>query len=187
MFGNGLRPKIWKAFVERFQVKQIGEFYGATEGNSNLSEWSYYYINCNYCRSFECYSILMVTCLCAVNTDNTVGAVGFMPQFAAHLATSLYPVALIKVNEETGEPIRGEDGFCIRCKAGEISFINWKKNFSWSRNYMICWHFFRWNWSNGWQNKSKESCQWLLWLHWQRSLWKEGTLQCFQKRRQGFQ
>ena len=36
MYGNGLRPQIWKPFVERFQVKQIGEFYGATEGNSNL-------------------------------------------------------------------------------------------------------------------------------------------------------
>lgn len=36
MFGNGLRPQIWKPFVDRFGVKQIGEFYGATEGNSNL-------------------------------------------------------------------------------------------------------------------------------------------------------
>lgn len=36
MFGNGLRPQIWESFVNRFGVKQIGEFYGATEGNSNL-------------------------------------------------------------------------------------------------------------------------------------------------------
>lgn len=38
MYGNGLRPQIWKRFVDRFRVKQIGEFYGATEGNSNLGK-----------------------------------------------------------------------------------------------------------------------------------------------------
>lgn len=37
MFGNGLRPQIWESFVKRFGIKQIGEYYGATEGNSNLS------------------------------------------------------------------------------------------------------------------------------------------------------
>lgn len=41
MYGNGLRPQIWKPFIERFQVKQIGEFYGATEGNSNLGEYTF--------------------------------------------------------------------------------------------------------------------------------------------------
>lgn len=38
MLGNGLRPQIWKSFVDRFGVKEIYEFYGATEGNSNLSK-----------------------------------------------------------------------------------------------------------------------------------------------------
>ncbi|XP_015172878.1 PREDICTED: long-chain fatty acid transport protein 4-like [Polistes dominula] len=86
MYGNGLRPQIWKPFVERFGVKQIGEFYGATEGNSNL-----------------------------VNIDNRVGAVGFVPRFAGNL----YPVTLLRVDEETGEPIRGPEGFCVPCKPGE--------------------------------------------------------------------
>jgi len=36
MWGNGLRPSIWQQFQERFGVKFIGEFYGATEGNSNV-------------------------------------------------------------------------------------------------------------------------------------------------------
>ncbi|KAJ8672520.1 hypothetical protein QAD02_003779 [Eretmocerus hayati] len=98
MYGNGLRPQIWKPFVERFRIKQIGEFYGATEGNSNL-----------------------------VNIDNRIGAVGFVPRFAG----SLYPVALVRVDESTGEPIRGPDGLCILCQPGEpgvfVGKINPKK------------------------------------------------------------
>lgn len=95
MFGNGLRPQIWKPFVDRFGVKQIGEFYGATEGNSNL-----------------------------VNIDNTIGAVGFVPL----CGSSLYPVALLRVDEETGEPLRGSDGLCIRCKPGESGIFVGKIN-----------------------------------------------------------
>lgn len=49
MFGNGLRPQIWEKFVQRFQVPQIAEFYGSTEGNSNI-----------------------------INYENVVGAVGFV-------------------------------------------------------------------------------------------------------------
>lgn len=37
MFGNGLRPQIWTEFVDRFNIAQIGEFYGATEGNANIA------------------------------------------------------------------------------------------------------------------------------------------------------
>merc|ERR1712241_1143464 len=36
MFGNGLRPQIWDLFVTRFNIQRIGEFYGATEGNSSV-------------------------------------------------------------------------------------------------------------------------------------------------------
>ena len=35
-YGNGLRAHIWEEFKERFQITQIGEFYGATEGNCSL-------------------------------------------------------------------------------------------------------------------------------------------------------
>lgn len=90
MVGNGLRPQIWKQFVRRFGVKEIGEFYGATEGNANL-----------------------------VNADNTVGAVGYMPWFAS----PIYPVVLIRADPITNEPVRGEDGFCIRCKTGEPGIL----------------------------------------------------------------
>ena len=36
MFGNGLRPQIWTQFTNRFGIHRIGEFYGSTEGNSNV-------------------------------------------------------------------------------------------------------------------------------------------------------
>ncbi|XP_012283173.1 long-chain fatty acid transport protein 4 [Orussus abietinus] len=49
IFGNGLRPQIWKEFVKRFKIPQVAEFYGATEGNANI-----------------------------VNVDSTVGAIGFV-------------------------------------------------------------------------------------------------------------
>ena len=34
--GNGLRKHIWKEFQTRFNISYIAEFYGSTEGNSNL-------------------------------------------------------------------------------------------------------------------------------------------------------
>ena len=33
MMGNGLRPDVWMPFKQRFGVKRISEFYGASEGN----------------------------------------------------------------------------------------------------------------------------------------------------------
>ena len=35
--GNGLRPSVWEAFTQRFRVKQVGEFYGATECNCSIA------------------------------------------------------------------------------------------------------------------------------------------------------
>lgn len=35
--GNGLRPTIWEDFTQRFRIKQIGEFYGATECNCSIA------------------------------------------------------------------------------------------------------------------------------------------------------
>uniref|UniRef100_A0A1B6CWE8 long-chain-fatty-acid--CoA ligase n=1 Tax=Clastoptera arizonana TaxID=38151 RepID=A0A1B6CWE8_9HEMI len=37
VFGNGLRPQIWKEFVSRFNIPKVAEFYGATEGNANIA------------------------------------------------------------------------------------------------------------------------------------------------------
>ncbi|XP_055947801.1 long-chain fatty acid transport protein 4-like [Argiope bruennichi] len=56
MFGNGLRPHIWKEFQERFGIYHIIEIYGATEGNANL-----------------------------VNMFGKIGAVGFLPRICERL------------------------------------------------------------------------------------------------------
>lgn len=56
MFGNGLKPQIWAEFQKRFGVAQMGEFYGATEGNCNT-----------------------------INPDNRIGAVGFTTMIAPAL------------------------------------------------------------------------------------------------------
>ena len=34
--GNGLRPNIWNEFKTRFNIAEIGEFYGSTEGNITI-------------------------------------------------------------------------------------------------------------------------------------------------------
>ena len=49
------------------------------------------------------------------NCEGKPGAIGRIPSFLAHRI----PVALVKFDIETGEPIRNEEGFCIRCSANE--------------------------------------------------------------------
>lgn len=56
MVGNGLKAQIWEKFVKRFNIQQVYELYGSTEGNSNL-----------------------------INLDSKVGAVGFTPRYACGL------------------------------------------------------------------------------------------------------
>ncbi len=34
--GNGCRREVWNAFVNRFRIERMGEFYGATEANCNM-------------------------------------------------------------------------------------------------------------------------------------------------------
>lgn len=50
-----------------------------------------------------------------VNTENRVGAIGFL----SRIAPFAYPCWLIKVDEETGEPLRNKKGMAIFCKPGE--------------------------------------------------------------------
>jgi hypothetical protein len=62
---------------------------------------------------FRFYSLFVVL---TVNIDNTVGAVGFIPRYAGFV----YRVALIRVDETTGKPIRGKNGLCIQCEPGKV-------------------------------------------------------------------
>ncbi len=60
------------------------------------------------------YSLLTLLFFLSVNIDNTVGAVGF----TTRIAPMLYPVTLIKVDKDTGEPVRDRNGVCIQCGPG---------------------------------------------------------------------
>uniref|UniRef100_A0A452U5K4 Arachidonate--CoA ligase n=1 Tax=Ursus maritimus TaxID=29073 RepID=A0A452U5K4_URSMA len=88
--GNGLRPAIWEEFTERFGVRQIGEFYGATECNCGIA-----------------------------NMDGKVGSCGFNSRILPHV----YPIRLVKVNEDTMELLRDAQGLCIPCQAGEPGLL----------------------------------------------------------------
>ena len=50
------------------------------------------------------------------NCEGKPGAIGRIPPFLAHR----FRVALIKLDIETGEPLRDGEGFCQRCSANEI-------------------------------------------------------------------
>lgn len=88
--GNGLRPSVWEAFTQRFGVKQIGEFYGATECNCSIA-----------------------------NMDGKVGACGFNSRILPYV----YPIRLVKIDEETMELVRDSRGLCVPCRPGEPGFL----------------------------------------------------------------
>jgi fatty-acyl-CoA synthase len=49
------------------------------------------------------------------NVEGKVGAIGKVPPFLKHRS----PLALVKFDHALDEPVRGEDGFCIRCTTDE--------------------------------------------------------------------
>jgi fatty-acyl-CoA synthase len=49
------------------------------------------------------------------NPDGEPGSVGRIPPFLAHRI----PVALIEIDAESGLPVRGADGLCVKCRADE--------------------------------------------------------------------
>lgn len=52
----------------------------------------------------------------SVNYDNKLGATGIIPPWLE----KLYPIALVKVDENTGELFRDPNtGFLVRCEPGE--------------------------------------------------------------------
>ena len=51
-----------------------------------------------------------------VNVEGKPGAIGRIPLFLAHR----FPAALVKLDLETGEPLRTDAGFCIPCAPNEV-------------------------------------------------------------------
>ena len=49
------------------------------------------------------------------NCEGRPGAIGRIPPFLAHR----FPIALTRTDIETGEPVRGPDGLCMRCDENE--------------------------------------------------------------------
>lgn len=90
MFGNGLRPDIWQEFVDRFNIPHISEFYGSTEGNSNI-----------------------------INIDNTVGAVGFVPVLFSSILP-LGPIKVQDDGEAVRDPKTGLCVRCEVGEPGEF-------------------------------------------------------------------
>jgi len=50
------------------------------------------------------------------NCEGKPGAIGRIPSFLTHR----FPMALVKFDIGTGEPIRNDEGFCIRCSPNEV-------------------------------------------------------------------
>ncbi len=50
------------------------------------------------------------------NCDGKPGAIGRIPSYLAHR----FPVALVKHDVETSEPLRNAEGFCLRCSPNEV-------------------------------------------------------------------
>ena len=50
------------------------------------------------------------------NVDGKPGAIGRIPSFLAHRA----PMALVKFDFDTGEPVRNAQGVCLRCAPNEV-------------------------------------------------------------------
>ncbi|XP_061761064.1 long-chain fatty acid transport protein 1a isoform X1 [Nerophis ophidion] len=88
--GNGLRPSVWEAFTDRFGVKKIGEFYGATECNCSIA-----------------------------NLDGKVGACGFN----SRILPNVYPIRLVRVDEDSMELVRDKRGLCVACQPGEPGLL----------------------------------------------------------------
>ncbi len=50
------------------------------------------------------------------NCEGEPGSIGRIPPFLAHR----FPVALVKFDVDAGEPVRGDNGLCVRCAPDEI-------------------------------------------------------------------
>ena len=90
-FGNGLRPDIWEKFRERFGIPVINEVYAATDG-----------IGASFNEN---------------KGDFTKFAIGKRGLIYRMLRASVE--VLVKIDPDTEDILRDENGFAIKCKIGE--------------------------------------------------------------------
>ncbi len=108
--GNGLRQNLWMPFVERFNMHNIYEFYGATESNAYF---------CKIIYSINKKRIILYVFF-IVNLDSHPGACGFFSVVFPRVLGSV----LVRFDSETMEPLRDEKTkLCIRCKTGERGLL----------------------------------------------------------------
>ncbi|KAI8806388.1 hypothetical protein BJ742DRAFT_816696 [Cladochytrium replicatum] len=100
MYGNGLRPDIWSSFVRRFQIREIGEFYGASEGAATTM----YLYKSPLDRTGR-----------VLGGGDGVGAIGR----SGPLMSTLMKSKIIKVDPISGDPVRNKNGQLIECRPNE--------------------------------------------------------------------
>lgn len=54
---------------------------------------------------------------CLVNVNNHKGSCGFIPIHP--FIDWLHPLRLVRVDEETGELVRDQNGLCVACRPGK--------------------------------------------------------------------
>ncbi|KAF9111445.1 hypothetical protein BGX27_004925 [Mortierella sp. AM989] len=91
IFGNGLRPDVWRKFQERFGIETVFEYYSMSEATTAL-------LNLN-------------------SGEDGAGAVGFRGPIVRAFQASL---RVVKVDLDTEELIKDENGHCIECAPEEI-------------------------------------------------------------------
>ena len=58
MLGNGMRSQIWSDFMNRFNIEQIVEVYGSSEGNANIGD--YYFFKLSHKKIYIYFSLITV-------------------------------------------------------------------------------------------------------------------------------
>ncbi|XP_046912981.2 long-chain fatty acid transport protein 4 [Dermatophagoides farinae] len=92
--GVSMNKKIWTKFIERFGIQDVHEYYGSTEGNAIL-----------------------------FNLMQVPGACGFLPYYYEKIMRLFYPIQFLKVDPDTKELVRDQNGLCITAKPGETGML----------------------------------------------------------------
>ena len=107
--GNGLRQSLWMPFVERFGIKTIYEFYGATESNAYFCKMKIFFAH-----------LVEHPIFLSVNLDSRPGSIGFFSVLLPRVLGSL----LVRFDPETMEPLRDpQTQLCIPCETGERGLL----------------------------------------------------------------